>query len=65
MVEDPPGFGQVEVRLVEHAVDRGRLGVGLVGVADPLLVAVKRPVVGDVVDRLLEVVGDGTRPWTF
>jgi hypothetical protein len=36
-----------------------------VGVADPLLVAVKRPVVGDVVDRLLEVVGDGTRPWTF
>jgi hypothetical protein len=65
MVEDPPGFGQVEVRLVEHAVDGGRLGVGLVGVADPLLVAVKRPVVGDVVDRLLEVVGDGTRPWTF
>jgi hypothetical protein len=42
---------------------KGRVDAGLRGAADPSLVALERPAVGDVLDGLVEVVGDAARCW--
>jgi hypothetical protein len=51
--------GAVGGGVVRHGLDGGVDADRGGGAGDPVLVAVERPVVGDVVDGLVEVVGDG------